>query len=55
MSPKIYSDLNILLYLEAHEKLSFEIKYESTRKALGFGIGAFRRLYRAYKMQRGAK
>ena len=55
MSPKIYADLNILLYLETHEGLSFEIKYEATRKALGYGIAAFRRLYRAYKLQRGVK
>ena len=55
MSPKIYSDLNYLLYLEIHEGLSFEIKYEATRKALDYGIAAFRRLYRAYKLQRSVK
>lgn len=55
MSPKIYSDLNILLYLETHERLNFEVKYEATRKALGYGIAAFKRVYRAYKNERGAK
>ncbi|MFZ4558412.1 MAG: hypothetical protein ACOYN8_18770 [Pseudanabaena sp.] len=53
MSPKIYSDFNYLLYLETHEGLNFEVKYEATRKALGYGIAAFRRLYRAYKSERG--
>lgn len=53
MTPKIYLDLNILLYLETRERLDFEVRYEETRKALGYGITAFRRLYRAYKLQRG--
>jgi|JFJP01.1.fsa_nt_gi hypothetical protein len=55
MSPKIYSDLNYLLYLETHEGLNFEVRYEATRKTLGYGIAAFRRVYRAYKNQRGVK
>jgi hypothetical protein len=53
MTPKIYTELNILLYLETHERLNFEVKYEATRKSLGAGITAFRRLYRAYKAERG--
>lgn len=55
MSPKIYSDLNYLLYLETHERLNFEVRYEATRKALGYGIAAFRRVYSSYKLERGVK
>jgi hypothetical protein len=52
---KLYSDLNYLLYLETHERLNFEVRYEATRKALGYGIAAFRRVYSSYKLERGVK
>jgi hypothetical protein len=55
MTPKIYTELNILLYLETHEELNFKVKYEATRKPLGYGIGAFKGIYRAYKNERGVK
>ena len=47
--------LSTLYYLDRHEPLNFAIQFEETRKALGYGIGAFKKIYRAYKLQRGAK
>jgi hypothetical protein len=55
LRPKNYSDLNYILYLETHEELNFEVKYEATRKDLGYGVAAFRKVYRACKNQRGVK
>jgi len=51
----LLSALSHLYYLDRHEPLSFAIQYPQTRKALGFGIGEFKAIYKAYVKQRGAK
>jgi hypothetical protein len=47
--------LSSLYYLDRHEPLSFALQYPQTRKALGYGIGEFKAIYKAYAKQRGAK
>jgi|694.fasta_scaffold21280_16 hypothetical protein len=51
----LLSALSHLYYLDRHEPLNFAIQYSETRKALGFGIGEFKKIYAAYVKQRGAK
>ena len=51
----LLSALSHLYYLDRHEPLTFAIQYSETRKALGFGIGEFKKIYAAYLKQRGAK
>ena len=51
----LFSALSTLYYLDRHEPLNFAIQFEETRKALGYGIGAFKKIYRAYLKQRGTK
>jgi len=51
----LLSALSTLYYLDRHEPLSFAIQYPQTRKALGFGIGEFKSIYKAYVKQRGGK
>ena len=50
----LLSALSTLYYLDRHEPLSFALQYPQTRKALGFGIGEFKAIYKAYVKQRGA-
>lgn len=51
----LLSALSHLYYLDRHEPLSFALQYPQTRKALGFGIGEFKKIYTAYVKQREAK
>lgn len=51
----LLSALSHLYYLDRHEPLSFAIQYSETRKALGYGISAFKAIYKAYVKQRGDK
>lgn len=51
---QLLTALSTLYYLDRHELLNFAIQYSETRKALGFGIGEFKAIYRAYVKQRGA-
>jgi hypothetical protein len=50
----LVSDLSYLSYLQRHEPLSFAIAYERVRKAQKLTISAFKAIYKAYKLQRGA-
>jgi len=50
----LLSALSTLYYLDRHEPLSFALQYPQIRKALGYGIGEFKGIYKAYKLQRGA-
>ncbi len=50
----VFSALSTLYYLDRHEPLTFALQYPQTRKALGYGIGEFKAIYAAYKLQRGA-
>jgi hypothetical protein len=51
----LLSALSTLYYLDRHEPLSFALQYPQTRKALGYGIGEFKKIYTAYVKQRGGK
>ena len=50
----LLSLLSQLYYLQRFEPLSFALKYPEIRKALGYGIGEFKAIYKAYLKQRGA-
>ena len=58
-NPSLYSSLlsslSQLYYLQRFEPFFFTLEYPKTRKALGYGIGEFKAIYKAYVKQRGAK
>lgn len=52
---KLFSDHSSHTYRDRHDPLSSAIQYSETHKALGYGIGKFKKIYTAYVKQGGAK
>lgn len=51
----LLSTLSQLYYLQRFEPFFFSLEYPRIRKALGYGIGEFKAIYKAYLKQRGGK
>ena len=49
----LYTELNLLRYLESHEPLNFSIKKALLRRETGLTVGEFTEIYKNYKALRG--